>query len=270
MVLNNSALNRQFDEAYASPCLQQLQQWKQEGYTDIVLFGRLQPPHRGHRALLETLRASGLSVNLVLNDKTDDIEGERNPFNATQREEMIRLSVPWLPADNIRHATVYLGGGGDVGNAVRRLTGIFNSLAPQGKLVFAYFEKAEDRKQYLVDGQVIDDAHYVELVGQPRGLFPIQRITPEMISAVSQYVSIDAKMFRAGIRQQDQLCYELLDPSVARYVSEQLELADRNGRLVGADQSGDTVTLDDLRHERRSLSGSTTIQPILSDQNLAL
>lgn len=227
--------------------LTQLQDWKNRGYTDIVLFGRLQPPHRGHRALLETLRTSGLNVHLVLNDKTDNIEGERNPFNATQREEMIRLSMPWIPTANIRHATVYLGGGGDVGNAIRRLTNIFDDIAPEGKLVFSYYEKEEDRKEYLVDGQTITNAHYVELVGQPRGKFPIQRITQEMINSASKYVDIDAKMFRNAIRQQDQVCYELLDPPVAQYVREQLELAERNNRLVGADQSNDTFTLEQLR-----------------------
>lgn len=193
-----------------------------------------------------------MNVNLVLNDKTDNIEGERNPFNAQQREEMIRLSMPWLPPQNIKQATVYLGGGGDVGDAVRRLTGIFNNIAPADKLVFAYFEKNEDRKEYLVDGETIKDAHYVELVGQPRGEFPIQRITEDMIASVSNYIPIDAKMFRAGIRQQDQLCYELLDPPVARYVSEQLKLADMNNRLVGADPSKDQYTLEDKKVDKTS------------------
>ncbi|HBR69269.1 MAG TPA: hypothetical protein DEA55_07845 [Rhodospirillaceae bacterium] len=246
----NTSLNRKFTEAHASPHLKQLIQWKKEGYTDVVLFGRFQPPHLGHMALLETLRVSGLNVNVVLNDKTDNVRGERNPFSAVQREEMMRLALPWLPPENIRHATVYLGGGGDVGNAVRRLTGIFNTLAPEGKLVFAYFEKAEDRKQYLVDGEVIDGAHYVELVGQPRGAFPIQRITEEMIEAVSEYVPIDAKMFRAAINQQDQICYNMLAPAVAKYVSEQIYLANKNNRLVGASPENDKFTPDDLRRKR--------------------
>lgn len=240
----NPNLAEKFTTADEQPSLKQLQSWKERGYTDIVLFGRFQPPHRGHRALLETLRSSDLNVNLVLNDKTDDIPGERNPFNARQREEMTRLAMPWLPSENIQHATVYLGGGGDVGDAVRRLTGIFSGLAPEGKLVFAYFEKSEDRKQYLVDGDTIKDAHYVELVGEPRGEFPIQRITQEMINSVSQYVPIDAKMYREQIRQANQVCYDMLDPAVAEYAYEQLELADRNGRLVGADPSNDTFTLE--------------------------
>lgn len=255
----DSPLGTDFAGTELSPHLAELQSWQSKGYTDIVLFGRFQPPHRGHRALLETLRASGLNVNLILNDKTDDIEGERNPFNAHQREAMVRLSMPWLPAENIQHATVYLGGGGDVGNGVRRLTGIFNGLSDQGKLVFAYFEKAEDRKTYLVDGQTITGAHYVELVGAPRGTFPIQRITPEMINEVSDYVKIDAKMFRNKALNGDDktldssdICYELLDPAVAEYVSEQIELAERNGRLVGADPSGDSYTLAQLRADRAS------------------
>ena len=227
----------------------ELQEWINKGYTDIVLFGRLQPPHRGHRALLETLRSSKLNINLVLNDKTDNIEGERNPFNATQREEMIKLSMPWIPSENIRHATVYLGGGGDVGNDVRRLTNIFDDIAPKGKLVLAYYEKEEDRKEYLVDGETITNTHYVELVGQPRGKFPIQRITQNMINAASEYVDIDAKMFRNAVRQKDQVCYELLDPPVAQYVRDQLELAEQNNRLVGADQSRDTITLEQLRSD---------------------
>jgi len=244
----DSSLTKKFTgNGRQCPSLTELQSWKKSGYTDIVLFGRFQPPHRGHRALLETLRASGLNVNLVLNDKTDDIPGERNPFNAHQREAMVKLSMPWLPPENISHATVYLGGGGDVGDGVRRLTGIFNAIAPQGKLVFAYFEKAEDRKEYLVDGEIIQGAHYVELVGQPRGEFPIQRITDEMINKISKYVPIDAKMFRAGILQEDQVCYQLLDDAVAQYAWEQLKLADLNNRLVGADQSRDTITLEQLR-----------------------
>lgn len=258
--MNRQSLIRgEFEKARHTSGIDQLMQWKKEGYTDIVLFGRFQPPHRGHRALLETVRESGLNVNLVLNDKTDNIEGERNPFNAKQREKMMRLSMPWLPQENIRHATVYLGGGGDVGNAVRRLTDIFNNIAPADKLVFAYFEKDEDRKEYLVDGETIKGAHYVELVGQPRGEFPIQRITEDMITSVSNYVPIDAKMFRAGIRQQDQLCYELLDPPVARYVSEQLKLADMNNRVVGADPSKDRHTLEDIRADR-STSGQMKLQ----------
>ena len=240
-----------FTTADEPPSLKQLQSWIEQGYTDIVLFGRFQPPHRGHRALLETLRSSGLNVHLLLNDKTDDIPGERNPFNAHQREEMTRLAMPWLPSENIRHATVYLGGGGDVGDAVRRLTGIFNTLAPKDKLVFAYFEKSEDRKQYLVDGETIEDAHYVELVGAPRGEFPIQRITQEMIDHVSQYVSIDAKMYRNRVSQKNQICYDMLDPAVAEYAYQQLELADRNGRLVGADPDNDMFTLEDMKREQR-------------------
>ncbi len=257
-MIENTSLNTTFTEAGCN-YLQELTSWKEQGYTDIVLFGRFQPPHRGHRALLETLRASGLNVNLVLNDKTDNIEGERNPFNAHQREEMVRLAMPWLPKENIRHATVYLGGGGDVGGAVRRLTNIFNDLAPKDKLVFAYFEKAEDRKQYLVDGEIINDAHYVELVGQPRGEFPIQRITQEMIETVSDYVPIDAKMFRKGIREQDQVCYELLDPPVVDYLTEQMLLAHVNGRPVGTDPRNDTITLDDIRQDN-----STSFNDILT------
>jgi len=245
----SSIVSEGFSSAHATPTLEQLTSWKEQGFTDIVLFGRFQPPHRGHRALMETLRHSGLNMNLVLNDKTDSVEGDRNHFSPHQRDEMTRLAMPWLPKENIRHATVYLGAGGDVGDAVRRLKGIFNTIAPAGKLVFAYFEKDEDRKEYLVDGEVVKDAHYVELVGQPRGEFPIQRITEDMIDEVSQYQSIDAKMFRAGVRGQDNLCYDLLDPAVAKYIAEQFELARQNNRLVGADPSKDTYTLDQLREE---------------------
>ena len=184
---------------------------------------------------------------MVLNDKTDNISGERNPFNAHQRDKMVNLAMPWLPPENIKHAKVYLGGGGDVGDMVCRLTEIFNDLAPKGKLVLAYFEKAEDRKQYLVDGVTINNAHYVELVGQPRGEFPVQRITEGMIDEVSEYAPIDAKMFRDSDNQQEQIHYRMLHPKVAEYVSEQLELADRNNRLVGADSSHDIFTLEQLR-----------------------
>ena len=246
------AVREDFSSAHATPSLEQLASWKEQGYTDIVLFGRLQPPHRGHMALLETLRTSGLNVNLVLNDKTDNIEGERNPFSPHQREEMARMAMPWLPKENIRHANVYLGGGGDVGDAVRRLGDIFNDIADDDKLVFAYYEKAEDRKRYLVDGEVIDGAHYVELVGQPRGRFPIQRVTREMIEQVADFVPIDAKMFREGVRQEDELCFDLLDPKVAQYVREQIMLADVNGRLVGEDPSSDNLTFDDLPHLRNN------------------
>lgn len=241
-MFREESLKQGFENAHQTPSMAQLQSWKDQGYTDIVLFGRMQPVHKGHIALLETIRESGLNVNLVLNDKTDGAEGERNPFNPHQREAMVNLAMPWLPAENIQHATVYLGGGGDVGNAVRRLTSIFEGIADPGKLVMAYFEKAEDRKEYLVDGEIIRDAHYVELVGQPRGAFPIQRITQEMIEEVAQYVPIDAKMFRAGIRQQDEVCYELLDPAVAEYVSEQLCIADLEGRPVGAYYGEDTIS----------------------------
>ncbi|MCB9982946.1 MAG: hypothetical protein H6861_04610 [Rhodospirillales bacterium] len=268
--MKSNLLRGNFSSAHVAPTLEQLILWKEQGFTDIALFGRLQPPHRGHRALLETLRHSGLTVNLVLNDKTDSVEGDRNPFNPQQRDEMVRIAMPWFPAENIRHAQVYLGAGGDVGNAVRRLTAIFNSIAPPDKLVFAYFEKAEDRKEYLVDGETIKNAHYVELVGQPRGEFPIQRITQEMIADVSEYLPIDAKMFRKGIREQDEVCYELLDAPVAEYIREQMKLAERNGRLIGADPSGDTFTLEDLRRER---GGSVTqdvsaLVPILEGAGL--
>ena len=261
--MKSNALRGDFSLANIAPTLEQLMSWKEQGFKKIVLFGRLQPPHRGHRALMETLRHSGLDVNLVLNDKTDSVEGDRNPFNTHQRDEMARISMPWLPAENIRHAQVYLGAGGDVGDAVRRLTGIFNSIALPDKLVFAYFEKDEDRKDYLVDGKNIKGVHYVELVGQPRGLFPIQRITQEMIDAVSEYQPIDAKMFREGVREQDDICYELLDPPVAEYIKEQMELAERNGRLVGDDPSGDKVTLEDLRRENGTAPRESTFELVL-------
>lgn len=248
-----TALNGQFTDAHAHPSLEQLKSWKKEGYTDIVLFGRFQPFHRGHEDLLETLRASDLNVNLVLNDKVDGAEGERNPFNPHQREHMAKLALPWLSDDNIRHANVYLGGGGDVGDGIRRLTNIFNTLAPQGKLVFAYFEKAEDRKKYLVDGQIIENAHYVELVGQPRGEFPIQRITGDMIEAVTgrPRLEIDAKMFRnASEGDKNEVRYKYLRPAVGDYLKEQYALAQANGRLVGADPANDEYTLDDLRNHQ--------------------
>lgn len=247
------SLNGHFQGADTHPSLQQLQSWKTKGYTDIVLFGRFQPFHRGHGALLETLRATNLNVHLVLNDKTDGAEGERNPFNTSQKREMVRRAVPWLsPETSVHEANVYLGGGGDVGNDVRKLTAIFERLSPPGKLVFAYFEKAEDRKKYLVDGQVYDGVHYVELVGAPRGPFPIQRITEDMLQTVAEYIPIDAKMFRAGIRKQDELCYELLKRDVASYISDQYELAARNGRAVGANPANDTFTMQDLMQEREA------------------
>ena len=56
-------------------------------------------------------------------------------------------------------------------------------------------------------------------------------------------------MFRNAVRQKDQVCYELLDPPVAQYVRDQLELAEQNNRLVGADQSRDTITLKQLRSD---------------------
>ncbi len=91
-----SNLNSDFTQAHHQPDLEQLQSWKKDGYTDIVLFGRFQPLHLGHEALLKTLRSSGLNINLVLNDKTDNISGERNPFNAHQRDKMVNLAMPWL------------------------------------------------------------------------------------------------------------------------------------------------------------------------------
>ncbi len=228
--------------------LSKLQSWKQKGFTDIVLFGRFQPLHKGHMSLLNTMRASGLNVNLVFNDKTDGAEGgERNPFNPFQRQEMAKMALDWLTDDNIRHANVYLGGGGDVGDAVRKLTGIFESIAPPEKLVFGYYEKEEDRKEYLVDGQIVSGVHYVELVGAPRGKFPVQKITePMILEATGDYFPIDAKMFRNGIKQNDQVCYELLDDAVARYVCKEMTLADLNNRPVGACKSNDRFTLHDL------------------------
>lgn len=254
--------------APATNPLERLQSWKDRGYTDIILFGRFQPFHKGHMNLLETLKASGLNVNLVINDKTDGIEGERNPFNFEQRKHMAQLALPWLKPESIQSANVYLGGGGDVGPAVKRLTGIFNGVAPDDKLVFAYYEKGEDRKSYLVDGETIDGAHYVELVGQPRGKFPIQRIDEEMIRAVTgTHYDIDAKMFRKAVmnvkainevhtRQQgqfvssskapyestsglggDEIAYELLHPKVAAYIKEELHIAIENNRPVGLNPS---------------------------------
>ncbi len=238
------------------PVLAPLLQWKEAGYTDIVVFGRFQPLHKGHMAFLNTLRVTGLNVHLVLNDKTDGIDGERNPFSPAQKREMVKLALPWMKEENVHEAHVYLGGGGDVGDGVRRLTDIFNSLAKPKKLVFAYFEKAEDRKQYLVDGQTINDAHYVELVGQPRGPFPIQRITQEMIEAVDNYIPIDAKMFRKGVREGDTVAYELLHPEVAQYVADQFVLAERNNRLVGASQENDIFTMAHLKQERGGQGGN--------------
>ncbi|MFZ4761979.1 MAG: adenylyltransferase/cytidyltransferase family protein [Alphaproteobacteria bacterium] len=246
-----------------NPALAPLLQWKEQGYTDIVLFGRFQPLHKGHMALLETLRQSGLTVNLVLNNKVDDRAGERNPFSADQRKEMVNLALPWLEEQNLFTANVYLGGGGDVGNAVRRLSDIFDEIVTpeiccaddfdqdsllgtkNRKLVFAYFEKDEDRKTYLVDGKTITGVHYVELVGQPYGKFPIQQITEPMINAVGQYLPIDAKMFRNSGDDLDSLNWDLLDSAVAQYVRQELMLARVNSRPVGADQSRDIFTIED-------------------------
>lgn len=233
--------------------LEELKAWKDKNYTDIVLFGRFQPVHKGHMGLLETLRASGLNVNLVINDKTDGEEGERNPFNPYQRQEMAKMALPWLKDENIRHANVYLGRKGvDVGDDVRKLTAIFETIAPPEKLVFAYFEKDEDRKSYLVDGQIIDNVHYVELVGQPRGKFPVQKITEPMIrAATGEYYPIDAKMFRNAVRESDQICYDYLTPAVANYVYTQMLLAEKNGKPVGlnsVDHSISIRTLKELTH----------------------
>lgn len=221
--------------------LSELLDWERRGYTDIVLFGRFQPFHKGHQTLLETLYTSGLNVNLVINDKTDGCEGERNPFNPHQRRKMALMALPWLKSENIHDANVYLAGGGDVGNEVRKLTNIFNSISPDSKLVFAYFEKPKDRKEYLVDGENIRGAHYVELVGQPRGKFPVQRITEEMIrAATGQYWPIDAKMFRkaqmnpnnAELRG-DEIIYRMLNPDVASFVSRELARAKTQEIPVG-------------------------------------
>lgn len=242
-----------------------LMKWKKEGYHKIVLFGRFQPLHKGHMQLLETLRASKLDVHLVLNDKTDDIPGERNPFNPEQKKQMVRLALPWLPEENLHTATVYLGRPGvDVGDDVRRLSSIFKTIGHPSKMVFSYFEKDEDRKSYLVDGKRIDGVHYVELVGKPHGEFPVMRITEEMICAATgtDHIPIDAKMFRSGIAQEDGICFELLDPAVATYVHEQYQLAAANSRLVGADPTGDRVSLLDLRKTNAGQPALRKIIPV--------
>jgi bifunctional NMN adenylyltransferase/nudix hydrolase len=62
------------------------------GFDAAVLIGRFQPFHNGHAALLEDAFAEGRKVVLVLGS-AGSAPTPRNPFSASQREEMIRASL---------------------------------------------------------------------------------------------------------------------------------------------------------------------------------
>jgi bifunctional NMN adenylyltransferase/nudix hydrolase len=68
-----------------------------------VLIGRFQPFHNGHASLLELAFEAGERVVLVLGS-AGSAPSPRNPFSATEREQMIRLSLS--PAENARLTVV--------------------------------------------------------------------------------------------------------------------------------------------------------------------
>jgi hypothetical protein len=84
----------------------------------------------------------------------------------------------------------------------------------------------------------------------------------QMIIAANraQHIAIDARMFRDGIANEDGICYDMLDPKVAEYVREQYQLAARNNRAVGADQSADKLTVADLRLEKVGQPAEANLQ----------
>lgn len=222
---------------------QQAAKWKGEGRTKAILFGRFQPLHLGHMALLEAIRRSGLEVHVVINEKHDTPD-ERNPYNFFQKIAMFGKALPWLSSRNLHPANVYLGGGGDVGKDVAKLSSIFEGIAPASEIVIFYGFKEEDRKTYLVNGKTHDGIHYVDLLTGRLGPFSQHIVRPPTIAG---YLDIDAKLYRG-----DRARRNLLHPDVADYLDWQHSLATLNGRSVGEENPQDKTTLcfEDWRRSR--------------------
>lgn len=208
--------------------------WNEWGITKAVMFGRFQPLHHGHRALIRAVRQTGFDLHIVVNGKVNT-KNKKNPYSVRQKMDMFHLAIPEIPPENLHCADVYLGGGGDVGSDVRKLTKIFRSIAPDDQIVIPYARKTTDIKDFLVDGKTHENIHYVDLLTAPHGNFRQQVFAADMIP---DYVDICATRVRNGKAPK-----ETMDPNVKIYLAWQHAQAEANNRLVGADPRKDSIIL---------------------------
>ncbi len=214
--------------------IKDLRKWKREGKTTALFFGRFQPLHKGHLATINSILQSGLDLHIFINAKSNTAD-ERNPYSIHQKIQMFKLALPHYPQDHLHAVDVYLGGGGDIGNDIRKLTDEFTKIAPADKCVIFYGDKQEDIKTYLVDGEKFGPVHYVDFLTKPIGSFDKQAITSAMTSIFQ-----DATKYRKDRRHNG----HMLPTPVANYVAAQHIFAQNNNRNVGDDPAQDERNVD--------------------------
>lgn len=208
--------------------------WQDWGITKAVMFGRFQPLHEGHIAIIDAVLKTGFDVHIILNGKVNT-ENNKNPYNVQQKKIMFNLALPQIKPENLHSADVYLGGGGDIGKDLQNLIGIIRTIAPDNEIVIPYARKQGDIQNFLVSGQTYTNIHYVDLLTKPIGPFKQQVFCADMIP---DYVDVCATQIR-----KKKAPLSVINHDVKIYLEWEQAKAEANNRLVGSDPANDRIII---------------------------
>lgn len=166
-----------------------------------LLIGRFQPFHRGHLAVVKTIRSERPEASLLIGiGSAEESFTWKNPFTASERFEMVRRAleeagtdrVEVVPVADIRRHALW----------VRYLEGLlppFDRVYTNNPLTCLLFERAgyDVESPSLVDRRRFEGIHVRELLASGRGWRPL--VPP----AVARYLdTIDAparlRLLKAG------------------------------------------------------------------------
>ncbi len=212
--------------------LQEIKSWKEKGKTTAILFGRFQPLHKGHIAMINAVLESGLDLHIFIKSDVDSENG-KNPFSVEQRKKMFKKALPNIPAENLHSINFNLDAGdnksGNFENLIKSSKEVaFLASHIKDGVVF-YGRKEEDIKDYVIFGSKFNNLHYTDILKK------IGYDTQEVIHPLGHGVS--GANFRDGIETH-------ILPDNLDYIKAQEILAERNNRSVGGSKEGDAPIVD--------------------------
>lgn len=178
-----------------------LNQWRECGKEVALLFGRFQPLNAGQVGLIRLIQQSELDLHIVTNEKGNS-STESNPYNREQRIQMFALALPEITQRQQHFTTTYLDRGGDVAPAIKKLTKLFETIAPANKSVIFYVEKREDIKPYQLGTKPTPELHYVDLFLPPYGNFSKHKIDPSTIPSVKSEATLALTQYLTSLKPE--------------------------------------------------------------------